>query len=88
MRIDLFLHRSGLMRRRTLAQRACEEERIDVDGRSAKSASRVAPGTIIVVRARPFERTWEVIELPMGSVPKKDREQYARLVSETPWEEL
>ena len=49
MRIDKFLKNSRLIKRRTVAKEACEQERITINGRIAKPGSEVKPGDEIVI---------------------------------------
>ncbi len=49
MRLDKFLQRSRLVRRRTLADRLCTHHRVRVNGHVAKSASPVRVGDVIEV---------------------------------------
>jgi len=49
MRIDKYLKVSRLIKRRTVAQSACDGGRIFLNGKEAKSGSRVKPGDIIVI---------------------------------------
>ena len=49
MRIDKYLKVSRLIKRRTVAQSACEGGRIVLNGREAKSGSRVAVGDTITI---------------------------------------
>lgn len=44
MRIDKFLKNSRIIKRRTLAQDACEQERVWINGRVAKPSSKVDIG--------------------------------------------
>ena len=47
MRIDKFLKNSRLIKRRTIAKEACEQERITINGKVAKPGSEVNIGDII-----------------------------------------
>lgn len=47
MRIDKFLKNSRLIKRRTLAKDACEQERVFINDKVAKPGSEVKPGDII-----------------------------------------
>ena len=50
MRIDKFLKNSRLIKRRTLAKEACEQERVWINDRPAKPGSEVKEGDIILLR--------------------------------------
>ena len=49
MRLDKFLKVSRLIKRRTIANEACDGERIMVNGRQAKASSQVKVGDIIEI---------------------------------------
>ena len=50
MRLDKFLKVSRLIKRRTVANEACDGERVSVNGRPAKASYSVKPGDVIEVR--------------------------------------
>lgn len=50
MRIDKYLKNSRIIKRRTVAKEACEQERITVNGKVAKPGTDVSEGDIITVR--------------------------------------
>jgi len=50
MRIDKYLKVSRLIKRRTVAQEACDLGRIEINGRVAKPGSDVKTGDEIVIR--------------------------------------
>ena len=47
MRIDKFLKVSRLLKRRTIAQEACDGGRVSVNGRSVKPSYRIKEGDIV-----------------------------------------
>jgi ribosomal 50S subunit-recycling heat shock protein len=76
MRIDLFLKLSGLVKTRSLAEKACDAGAVSIDGRTAKSASRVAVGSVVVLRKPSGEElTLAVRGIPASrSVSRAERE--------------
>jgi len=50
MRIDKFLKNSRLIKRRTLAKDACEQERVFINDKPAKPGSEVKIGDVILIR--------------------------------------
>ncbi|MCL2226219.1 MAG: RNA-binding S4 domain-containing protein [Oscillospiraceae bacterium] len=50
MRLDKFLKVSRLIKRRTVANEACDSERISVNGRPAKASYSVKVGDILEMR--------------------------------------
>jgi ribosomal 50S subunit-recycling heat shock protein len=76
MRMDVFLHRTGIIRRRSQARDACQDGRVTLDGRSTKPAAQVRPGNIIRVQTRSEVSSWKILILPNRSVSKKERSDY------------
>jgi ribosomal 50S subunit-recycling heat shock protein len=50
MRMDKFLKNSRLIKRRTLANEACEQGRVKINGKVAKPSSEVKAGDIIEIQ--------------------------------------
>jgi len=50
MRLDKYLKVSRLIKRRTVANEACDSERVCVNGRVAKASYDVKPGDVIEIR--------------------------------------
>jgi ribosomal 50S subunit-recycling heat shock protein len=50
MRIDKFLKVSRVIKRRTLAQEACEKQKVSINGKIAKPGSDVKEGDIVEIR--------------------------------------
>lgn len=50
MRIDKFLKVSRIIKRRTLANEACSNERVTINGKTAKPGSEVKVGDIVEIR--------------------------------------
>jgi ribosomal 50S subunit-recycling heat shock protein len=71
MRIDKFLKVSRLIKRRTVANEACDGQRVCVNGRVVKASYTVEPGDIIEIRFG--ERTIKVEVLTVNEhVTKAD----------------
>ena len=67
MRIDKFLKNSSLIKRRTIAKEACEQERITINGKIAKPGSEVNIGDIINIKFGSNEITARVLLLTESS---------------------
>jgi ribosomal 50S subunit-recycling heat shock protein len=50
MRMDKYLKVSRLIKRRTLANEACDSGRVTINGRSCKPGSEVKPGDMVEIR--------------------------------------
>ena len=48
MRIDKFLKVSRILKRRTVAQEACSEEKVVINGKAAKPSTNVKIGDVVI----------------------------------------
>ena len=64
MRLDKFLKVSRLIKRRTVANEACDNARVTVNGRPAKASCDVKPGDV--------QRTLAVEVLAVADAVRKD----------------
>lgn len=69
MRLDKFLKVSRLIKRRTVANEACDGERVTVDGRTAKASYDVKIGDILEIRFG--QKTVKVEVLDLSESTKK-----------------
>ena len=70
MRLDQFLSHSRLIKRRTQAKLACDNDTIFVDGILAKASKEIKPGHKIKIEFTHRTLEVEVLEIPRGSVRK------------------
>ena len=71
MRLDKYLKVSRLIKRRTVANEACDNDRVVVNGRPARASYDVKPGDVVEIRFG--ERTVKVEVLAVAeSVGKSD----------------
>ena len=63
MRLDKFLKVSRLIKRRTVANDACDSERISVNGKSAKASYNVKIGDLITIAFGNKSVTVRVLEI-------------------------
>jgi len=64
VRIDKFLKNSRLIKRRTVAKEACDQERVLVNDKPAKPGTEVKPGDVIVIRFGNGEVKAKVLAIP------------------------
>ena len=50
MRLDKFLKVSRIIKRRTVANEACDADRVIINGRVAKASTSVKPGDIVEIK--------------------------------------
>ena len=55
MRLDKFLKVSRLIKRRTVANEACDAGRVLVNGKTAKASVKVTPGDVIEIKVEVLE---------------------------------
>ena len=70
MRLDKFLKVSRLIKRRTVANEACDNERVSVNGRPAKASYDVKVGDILEIRFG--QKTLKVEVLQLAEAMRKD----------------
>ena len=61
MRIDKFLKGSRVIKRRTVAQEACDGGRIEINGKPAKPAKEVKVGDVVTVTFGNNSMSFEVL---------------------------
>ena len=61
MRLDKYLKVSRLIKRRTVANEACDNERVTVNGRTARASYEVKEGDVIAIRFGEKTLTVEVL---------------------------
>ena len=81
MRIDKFLKVSRIIKRRQVAKEVADQGRILLNGKVAKSSSKVKPHDLLEIRFGHKVATFEVLEL-LDSTKKNDAEKMYRLVKE------
>jgi len=82
LRLDLFLKRCGILKRRTWAQEACERGMVFVDGRKAKPSTLVRPGQRVMLDLVDRTIEVEVLGVPPKAPARGEREKYYRILSE------
>ena len=86
MRLDKYLKVSRIIKRRTVANDACDGQRITVNGRTAKASYDVKIGDVIAVRRMQVTYSYKVLDLVSSRQPAKNVPLYCLNV--TPQEEL
>ena len=78
MRLDKFLKVSRLIKRRTVANEACDAGRVLVNGKTAKASVKVKPGDVIEIQFGTRTVKVEVLDL-QETTKKEDRKVYCDL---------
>lgn len=84
MRLDKFLKVSRVIKRRTVANEACDTDRVTVNGNPAKPGKDLKVGDVVSVRFGERWITFRVKEIPTGNIAKEKAETlYEILQDET-----
>lgn len=81
MRLDKFLKVSRILKRRTVAQEACDGGKIDVNGKTAKPSYQLKIGDLVCVHFAGGNLTFKVKELK-ETVKKDEAADLYEIVSE------
>ncbi len=76
MRIDKYLKVSRLIKRRTLACEACEQERVKINGKIAKPSAEVKVGDIIEIQFGNSNTKVEVTSIAEHVLKADSKEMY------------
>jgi ribosomal 50S subunit-recycling heat shock protein len=81
MRIDKFLKVSRVLKRRTLAQEACDGGRVSVNGRTVKPSYNLKIGDQVEIAFNSGAVKFEVLQLK-ETVRKEEAENLFRIITE------
>ena len=79
MRIDKYLKVSRIIKRRTVANEACAQGRVMINGKLAKPGTEVNVGDIIEIKFGEEVRKYEVLKV-VEHMPKGDVEEMYRII--------
>lgn len=79
MRIDKFLKVSRLLKRRTIAQEACDGGRVSVNGKSVKPSHRIKEGDIVELGFNSGTVKFKVLMLK-DTIRKEQAEQMYEII--------
>ncbi len=82
MRLDQYLQKTGIVKRRSLAKEICDRGLVEIGGRRAKAAHEVSPKDTLTVKFHDRRCTYIVLGIPQGNVRKGDRVEYVQLTNE------
>jgi ribosomal 50S subunit-recycling heat shock protein len=80
VRLDSFLSDVRLIKRRTQAKKACENQIVWVDGKIAKPSREVKVGQRILVDFTSRTIEIEVLDIPKRNVKKEEAHKFFRLL--------
>lgn len=82
MRLDVYLHKCCLVRRRSEAKRACDNGIVRVDGHPSKAGRLLQVGQHVTIAFADRLLEVEVVALPSGNVPKKDVAKFYQVIQD------
>ena len=81
MRTDKFLKVSRIIKRRTVANEACDGGRVSINGRPAKAGSNVNPGDVVEVSFAGSKTKFEILSVA-ETVRKDDAKDMYRMITD------
>lgn len=79
MRLDKYLKVSRIIKRRTVANEACDAGRVEVNGKVARASYDVKVGDVIKVSLGSNEREYEVLEVLEHALKEDTAKMYKSL---------
>lgn len=76
MRLDKFLKNSRLIKRRTIANEACDQGRVKINNRVAKAGAEVKPGDVIEIQFGDNITRVEVLDISEHVTKAASKEMY------------
>lgn len=81
MRLDKFLKVSRILKRRTVAQEACDGGKVDVNGKAAKPSCRLKVGDLVCVHFATANLTFRV-KMIKETVKKDEAAEMYEIITE------
>lgn len=81
MRIDKFLKVARIIKRRTVANEACDAGLVSVNGRAAKAGTEIKPGDIVEVSFAGNKTKFEILSVS-ETVRKDDAKDLYRIITD------
>ena len=81
MRIDKFLKVSRILKRRTLANQACDGGRVKVNGKSVKPSFKIKVGDIVELGFNSGTVSFKILDIK-ETVKKEDAEKLYQIITE------
>jgi ribosomal 50S subunit-recycling heat shock protein len=82
LRLDSYLSEVRLIKRRTQAKKACENQIVLLDGTVAKPGKEVKVGQIVTINFTNRTLEVEILEIPSKNVKKEEAKNFYRVIRE------
>lgn len=83
MRIDMLLNKLCLTKTRSIAKQACDKNLVWINGKPAKASHEIKAGDHIRLHLYGFKHELEILQIPLGNVPKQDTTKYYTMLEKT-----
>ncbi|HOE91290.1 MAG TPA: S4 domain-containing protein [Candidatus Cloacimonadota bacterium] len=80
MRIDLLMNKLCLVKTRSIAKKACDNNAVRVNGKIAKASLEIKPNDLIEYDLFGYKTEISITKLPEGNVSKKDAPEYYEIL--------
>lgn len=82
MRLDKYLKVARIIKRRTVANEACNIGRVTINGKSSKPSKDVRTGDIVSIKFGNRIFTFRVLEVPAGNLTKDKASSLYEIIGE------
>lgn len=79
MRLDKYLKVSRIIKRRTVANEACDAGRVEVNGRVQRASYSVKVGDVITINLAQNSRSYEVLEINEHALKQEAAKMFKEL---------
>jgi ribosomal 50S subunit-recycling heat shock protein len=76
MRVDLFLKKVLLFKKRSEAKKMCEDNLVKLNGKQTKPSRQINQGDIITIESIKGIQTYRVLRVPEGNIRKDETDAY------------
>jgi len=76
VRIDLFLKKSLIFKKRSEAKVMCSKNLVKINGKYSKPSKTVSPGDVIEIETLKGVRKYKVLNIPTGNITKNETHLY------------
>lgn len=79
MRLDKFLKVSRILKRRAVANEACDAGKVDINGRAVKPSHSVKPGDIITLTMGGISQSFKILKLTATTKKDEAKDMYCQI---------
>ena len=80
MRVDQLLNKLCLVKTRSIAKKACDNNLVHINGKAAKASATAAAGDTLRFDLFGYRTTLRLTAIPKGNVAKKDAAEYYEML--------